>query len=203
MTIVTRRGLPLHRSPVVLAAGTIVLGVAAHVLGGGGGAVESLPLLMATTFGVATTLAARRVAGRTCRGAAGAAALLGIGQFGMHLALSVSVSNHFDPITEHSSQQHILGLSCGLVLAHTLTTALLVVLVLGAHRSAELALRLLSHTPRVPRLLMVLMPRRSDRQFVAVTPSPELTTAALLVAQRLHNGPVGPRRGPPRVFATR
>lgn len=186
----------------MLAGCTIVLGVAAHVLGGGGDGIECLPLLVAATSGVATALAARRIAGHTHRGAAAAVTLLGIGQLGMHLALSVSLSTHLESMTAQSPlpPPHVLGLTCGLVLAHTATTGLLVVLLLGAHRSADLAFHLLSHAPCRSRWLVVPAPRRSDWRLLATNPNPEWTTAALLVAQQWHYGPVRPRRGPPRMF---
>jgi len=76
----------------MLPSASVVLGVAAHVLGGGG-AVDCVPLLVAAALGVLTTFAAQRVAGTTYRGAPLAVAMLGVGQLGIHPALSASLNS--------------------------------------------------------------------------------------------------------------
>jgi hypothetical protein len=189
-----------RRSPLVLTSASVVLGVAAHVLGGGGAAVDCVPLLVAAALGVLTTFAAQRVAGFTYRGAPIAVAMLGVGQLGIHLALSASLNSHFEAVPEHASLEllSVLGLRCGLLAAHAAATAVLVVLLFGAHRSAESALHLFSHARRCA-LRIVLAPPRSDGRITAVVAAPDRVPA--FVAQQWRPGEATSRRGPPPAFA--
>ena len=190
-----------RRSPLVLTSASVVLGVAAHVLGGGGAVIDCVPLLVAAALGVFTTFAAQRVAGLTYRGAPIAVAMLGIGQLGIHLALSASLSSHFQAVPEHASLGllSVLGLRCGLVTAHAAATAVLVVLLFGAHRSAESALHLFSHARRCAHLRIVLAPPRADGRITAVVAAPDRVPA--FAAQQLRPGQATSRRGPPPAFA--
>ncbi|HEX4251045.1 MAG TPA: hypothetical protein VH008_24480 [Pseudonocardia sp.] len=205
MTAVTRLApdaAPPCRSPLVLTGATVVLGLAAHVLGGGGAVLDCAPLLVAAALGVATALAARRVAGLTYRGAPVAVGMLGIGQLGMHLALSASLSAHIAAAPDHASPGHIavLGLRCGLLAAHAGATAVLVVLLFGAHQSAESALHLISHARHCVHLPAVLASPRADERTTALPPAPDRVLD--FAAQQWRSGLARPRRGPPTAFAS-
>jgi hypothetical protein len=190
-----------RRSPLMLTSASVVLGVAAHVLGGGGAAVDCVPLLVAAALGVLTTFAAQRVAGITYRGAPIAVAMLGVGQLGIHLTLSASLNSHFEAVPEHASLEllSVLGLRCGLLAAHAAATAVLVVLLFGAHRSAESAHHLFSHARRCTHLRIVLAPPRSDGRITAVVAAPDRVPA--FAAQQWQPGQATSRRGPPLAFA--
>jgi hypothetical protein len=186
---------------LVLTSASVVLGVAAHVLGGGGAAVDCVPLLVAAALGVLTTFAAQRVAGITYRGAPIAVAMLGVGQLAIHLTLSASLSSHFEAVPEHASLGllSVLGLRCGLLAAHAAATAVLVVLLFGAHRSAESALHLFSHARRCTRMRIVLAPPRADGRITTVVTAPDRVLA--FAAQQWRPGQATSRRGPPLALA--
>jgi hypothetical protein len=74
----------------------------------------------------------------------------------------------------------------------------LVVLLFGAHRSAESALHLFSHARRYA-LRIVLAPPRSDGRITAVVAAPDRVPA--FVAQQWRPGEATSRRGPPPAFA--
>ena len=178
-----------------------MLGVAAHVLGGGGAAVDCVPLLVAAALGVLTAFAAQRVAGITYRGTPIAVAMLGVGQLAIHLTLSASLSSHFEAVPEHASLGllSVLGLRCGLLAAHATATAVLVVLLFGAHQSAESALHLFSHARRCTRMRIVLAPPRADGRITTVVMAPDRVLA--FAAQQWRPGQATSRRGPPVAFA--
>lgn len=180
------------------AAATILLGVIAHVAGGGGAALDCLPLMAAAVLGVATTHAAQRFAAHTYRGVPAAAALLVVGQAGMHLALSMSLDTHLDSIAAQSGPAPVLvlKLSGGLIVAHAAATALLMILLLGTHQSAELALHVLVHACRAVRTLVA--PARPPTWTGLTTVGPCLAREpAALGSEQWRYGPVRPRRGPP------
>ncbi len=205
VTVVTRceRGAaPLRQHSLVLAGATIAAGLIAHELGGSA-TVRCFPLLVATIVGVLTTLVAQRAAGLDDRGApAATAALLEMGQLGMHLALSMPLSNHVDSIGSQPGPRPtlVLGLSCALIIAHTVAAGLLAILLLGAQHSVSLALHLLLRARHRCRTVVVLAIRRWGSLLAPMVPDPEWTTAAL-ADQQWRYGPVRPRRGPPRALA--
>lgn len=174
----------------MLGGATIGLGVTAHVLGGGT-SIDCAPLLLAAVIAVVTTLVAQRLAAPAYGGAPIAVAVLGAGQFGMHLALR----GHE---TADPAVRSFLGLSCGVIVAHTIATALLAVLLLGAQQSAELALHLISRVRQ-----------RVDVRIVFVAPSDEDPDQASTPGERHESrrsqqwryGVVQPRRGPPALVA--
>lgn len=193
MAAVTRLGSLrgfVGQSPCGLGAATIGLGLTAHVLGGGR-AVDCAPLLLASAIAVVTTLVAQRVAVPAYRGAPIAVALLGVGQFGMHVALSSHGAT--DP-----AAASLLGLSCGLIVTHSVATALLAVLLLGAHQAAELALHLLSRARRHMDVRITVAPPVDA--VMGWTPAPESGHRSR-GDQQWRYGVARPRRGPPALLA--
>lgn len=178
------------QSPLVLGAVTIGLGLTAHLVGGGS-AVDCAPLLLAAVIAVVTTLAAQRAVAPAYRGAPIAVGLLGVGQLGMHLALSSHEAA--DP-----AATSVLGLSCGWIVTHTVATAVLAVLLLGAHQSAELALHLLSHArERIVMRIVFVAPRD---ECVDRSPAPEKRHVSRR-SQQWRYGTAQSRRGPPALLA--
>lgn len=178
----------------MLVGATIGLGVLAHVLGGGAAPIDCLPLWAGTLLAVIGTLMAQRAMGGTTRAVVSASALLGLGQFGMHLALSTAVIRHTHSQAGRSglSAELLSTLSCGLVAAHATAAMLLVVLMLGAHQSVELTLRVLTQLCRRVGLL------------VSPAPDDHIVTSGLVVAsdpiatgRHWRYGSIRSRRGPP------
>jgi hypothetical protein len=75
----------------------------------------------------------------------------------------------------------------------------LVVLLFGAHRSAESALHLFSHARLCTHLRIVLAPPRTDARITAIVAAPDRVLA--FVAQQWRPGQATSRRGPPPAFA--
>lgn len=123
-----------------LAAATVVLGVAAHVVGGGGADVNCAPLVAAALFAVTTTFVADRLVDYRRGCGIGAVTLVGTGQLVMHVELSGALAGHASPTGIG------LGLTCGLVVTHAVATGAIVVMLLGVQRTLELPLRLASQS---------------------------------------------------------
>jgi hypothetical protein len=173
--------------------------LAAHVLGGGRPVLHFIPLLAAAALGVLTTFIAARAAGITYRPGSVAFTMLGAGQLGMHLILSVSASDHPDLMMAQGSPGLIslFGLGCGVLATHTAATAVMAILLLGAHQSASAAFHLMCRAYRRLRVLVVLAPRSDDGPSPAVVPSPD--RQVVFSGQQWCRGLARPRRGPPRV----
>lgn len=179
----------LRQPPALLAAVAVGLGVGAHILGGGV-AVDCVPLLLAAALGVISALTAQRLAGQTYHGASIAVLALSVGQFAMHVALNGHLATD-------SATDSFLGLNCSLVATHTVATALLAVLLLGAHQCTELALHLLFCAARrvSVRITLVLLP--SPDQTVMVTTAAPAWERVSRSGQQWCHGIARPRRGPP------
>ena len=198
MTAVTRaqfrEGLP-RRSPLLMVGATVGLGIVAHVLGGGPAPVDCLPLWGGTLLAVVGTLTAQRAMRGSPRMVFSASALLGLGQFGMHMALSTALIRHSHPAGDRSedSEEVLSSFSCGLVAAHTAAAMLLVILLMGAHYSVALALRVLAALCRRVGLLVV-SPSPDDH---VVTSTRVIGFDPGATGQRWRYGSVHSRRGPP------
>lgn len=165
---------------MVLAVAAVVLGVGAHVVGGGDASLSCLPLLAAALAGVGATLVADRVAGYS-RGAGPAACLLGVGQLAMHLLLRQSLSLHptAAEAVVRGTPFRVLGLSCELVAAHTIASAVLVILLLGTQRSVELVVRPLTRARTWLQVPILTSPTDSADGLARLIPTPEVLTVVL------------------------
>jgi hypothetical protein len=175
----------------LLALTTVAVGVAAHLLGGGGATLRGLPLVAAVLAGVAATVLADRLVGYHRRVGAGAVGLVGGGQLLMHLLLSGALSEHPDPPAG-------LGpvLSCGVVLAHAGATGVLVAALLGTQRLLELPLSLISRARGWLRVTRWTVPVAADGRIAACVLAPA-TRAAASVVRIDPFGVSRSRRGPP------
>lgn len=163
------------QSPPVLAALTVGLGLAAHLLRGGT-SIDCLPLLAAAGVGVLTTLSAQRAAGGAYYGALAAVTVLGIGLWGLHIAFG-------DPLGGHAPG-----------------TTLLVIFLLGAHQAVEAALHLLARGPHRWIAHIVAAPPVAAYATDEI-PSPRFPIVRDRVTRYWGYGLSRPRRGPPPAFA--
>ncbi|HEY1969147.1 MAG TPA: hypothetical protein VGH89_14455 [Pseudonocardia sp.] len=179
-----------NRRRFVLASATAGLGLMAHVLGGGGVSLSCLPLIAAAVAGVLFTLLADRISGYQRRASLGMIGLVGGGQLAMHLSLNASLPGH-------AAAEHVgLGLTCGLVVTHAISTGVLIGLMLGLPRLLELPVALLARASAWfwPGWYVVLVPVDHVSDAVTTTsPAPAGTDAVRMD----YYGPVRPRRGPP------
>lgn len=188
------------QSPPVLAALTVGLGLAAHLVSGGR-SIECLPLLAAAGIGVLTALSTRRIAGQVYDGAFAAVTLLGVGLWGAHIALSEPLNGLGNGESLAAESARITGgFNHGVLAVHAPGTTLLVIFLLGACQAVEVALHLLA-LGRQRWIVCIVAAPPATAYAVRKVFSSRFETIRNRGARHWGYGLSRPRRGPPLTFA--